>query len=73
MAHPIRYRNGKLERVLNLFVKKEKRTKLEEKNRKFQIDENKMKKELEFSNNDRRRVCTRFTSSLPTANSKNEL
>ncbi len=56
MAHPIRYRNGKLERVLNLFVKKEKRTKLEEKNRTFQIDENKMKKELEFSNNDRRRV-----------------
>jgi hypothetical protein len=56
VAHPIRYRNGKLERVLNLFVKKEKRTKLEEKNRTFQIDENKMKKELEFSNNDRRRV-----------------
>ena len=56
MAHPIRYRNGKLERVLSLFVKKEKRTKLEEKNRTFQIDENKMKKELEFSNNDRRRV-----------------
>ena len=52
----MRYRNGKLERVLNLFVKKEKRTKLEEKNRTFQIDENKMKKELEFSNNDRRRV-----------------
>ena len=56
MAHPIRYRNGKLERVLNLFVMKEKMTKLEEKNRTFQIDENKMKKELEFSNNDRRRV-----------------